>query len=215
MADKLDLDEAERICEGAHEGPWRWREERTRMHLIGPFCPGPFADISMPMEARYREDANFITFSRTFIPQAIARIRELEQWHADVIEANKSYAGRASDAALRIAQLEAENNFYYQPIQFIEDDGETLRVIRYEGGDILSGEKPGWCIDEENTLESWTDLKIRIAQLETVALAAEAEELAYAKSKITAYIDPGELDRLTVVKIEALKAAGFLQEVMP
>lgn len=68
----FDLDEAERLCAAATPGPWTvtTKPAHTIVYVEGG---GLIADVF-----HADDDARFIAYARTFVPAAVARIRELE-----------------------------------------------------------------------------------------------------------------------------------------
>lgn len=71
---RIDLDEAERLAKAATEGPWRALDGGVRDASDNRIAT---AHIGGSWDQR---DANaaFIVHARTFVPAAVARIRELE-----------------------------------------------------------------------------------------------------------------------------------------
>ena len=94
---KLDLEEAERLCREATEGPWRVgftrdkdaKSSRYILQVKGLRSKNPDNwtvivsgcedSWDIPQGVLNPEDAAFIAFARTFVPLAVERIRELEE----------------------------------------------------------------------------------------------------------------------------------------
>lgn len=72
---RIDLDEAERLSAAAHEGPWEC--DCAPGYAANVFAVRHPVSITV-CEPSSHHDAAFIAHARTFVPAAVARIRELE-----------------------------------------------------------------------------------------------------------------------------------------
>lgn len=78
----LDLDEAERLSSAATAGPWSFAHE----HGARSWDVTSEHDLVPPAECGIATNARFIAHARTFVPLAVARIRELEAARARIGE---------------------------------------------------------------------------------------------------------------------------------
>jgi hypothetical protein len=83
----VEVEEMERLCGEATEGPWDVTEGRTLLHVETPVDHPVEAGMPVCSIPKKREaDATFIATARTFIPRAIARIREQDERIAGLVQ---------------------------------------------------------------------------------------------------------------------------------